>query len=177
MLVQMVRTKGDASAMNAQPDTFIQRRPADRVTPAYEDAGLFKTPLVMVDVHLTPDVYRNHRHDVIVRSKGAGGLMFEVVFAGRRCVAAAALLTRLEAIKQKALADAQARKAPAPDLQSIVFPVNVEGVWRRRFAKDPGGWETCFHQMVASRWTVIGPSKTIVTFGAEPAVPLARFAG
>ena len=84
--------------MNAPTDTFVQRRPADRVTPAYEDAGLFKTPLVMVDVNLTPDVYRNHRHDVIVRSKGTGGRMFEVVFAGRRCVAAAALLTRLEAM-------------------------------------------------------------------------------
>ena len=160
--------------MNMQPESFVPRRNPKQVTPDYEDAGLFQRPLVQVDVDLTPDMYRNDRRDLIVRCPAGNGRLFEVVFAGRRCVAAATVLTRLEAVKRQQIADAKARDAPVPPLAVMTFPITVEGVWRRRFARDRGGWETCFHQLVASRWTMIDARQQKVTFGVEPAVRVSR---
>lgn len=134
--------------MLSHRQSIITRCDPARVSPAYEDAGLFKPPVQTYGVQLVPIVTRNTRDDVVLRGfQGAAG-PFEVVFAGRRAALAADLIARLEAMKPQ-------KKLRQADLEELRLDTHVEGAWRRRFWTDDSGWQDGIYQLVASRWAVV----------------------
>lgn len=145
------------------PDT---RRPRHKITPDYEDNGLFRAPVRRITVGLVPQIFRNNRQDLVVRAFVRDGTEINVVFAGRRAKQA----QKVEAQLRTMLFEARA-KTPGwcPDgVDTIQLPLRVEGVWRSRFSRDAWGCETRHFQLVAARWAMFDDSGVAHLFGEAP---------
>ena len=147
---------------------YVDRRERTQLTADYEDGGLFKADILQVEVQLTPAMYRNSRHDLIVRAYNAAGQSFEIIFAGRRSVMAAPLIANLEALKASFERQPKGKRLGQVDIDALRVPITVEGAWRRRFWTDDNGWQSRENQLVAARWSVMGPAEKVVTFGVSP---------
>jgi hypothetical protein len=156
--------------MLGQHHAFVDRKDPTLLTPEYEDAGLFKSDVLSLNVHLTPVMFRNSRGDLIVRAVNRSGKTFEVTFAGRRVMMAAPLIASLEAMKGQAAKRLQRHAKSNVDLSKIRVPITIEGAWRRRFWTDADGWQAGIYQLVAARWFVEGAAKKPVGFGVAPAI-------
>lgn len=156
--------------MNPSRTTFVERRDRALLTPEYEDAGLFKSDILRLDVELTPIIFRNSRQDVIVRCYHETERSFEVTFAGRRSQMATPLLASLEKMKSKMAAPDDDAADQHQDLTAMRVPIKVEGAWRRRFWTDHDGWLTRVHQFVAARWAVLDNAHKPVMYGIPPAI-------
>ncbi|GGX50584.1 hypothetical protein GCM10007385_18860 [Tateyamaria omphalii] len=142
------------------------RRPAHLVTPAYEDNGLFRSPVRRITVGLVPQIHRNNRQDLVVRGFVRDGTAIQVLFAGRRAKQAKGLEARLRSM----LFQARSKTAGWRDegIDTIQLPMRVEGVWRSRFARDAWGCETRYFQLIAARWAMFDDAGVAHLFGEAP---------
>lgn len=137
------------------------RRKSKKVSPQYEDAGLFQNTVCHVDVELIPVMRKNNRDDVIITGLVKGDLEIAVTFAGRRATEAAAIIARLEALR-----DGQKHMA---DVKKSRLPMKIEGAWRPQFVADDSGFETRTFHLIAAKWTVQGEKGKPVEYGQPPA--------
>ncbi|WP_147103471.1 hypothetical protein [Tateyamaria sp. syn59] len=142
------------------------RRPTHLVTPAYEDNGLFRSPVRRVTVGLVPQAHRNNRQDLVVRGFLPDGAVIEVVFAGRRNAQAVSIEKRLRALLFHARANIPGWRAEG--LDTVQLPLRVEGVWRSRFTRDAWGCETRHYQLIAARWAMFDEAGVAHLFGEAP---------
>ncbi|WP_157598645.1 hypothetical protein [Tateyamaria omphalii] len=142
------------------------RRPAHLITPAYEDNGLFRSPVRRITVGLVPQAHRNNRQDLVVRGFLPDGAVIEVVFAGRRNRHALGIEQRLRALLFHARAKTPGWRAEGVD--TVQLPLRVEGVWRSRFTRDAWGCETRHHQLIAARWALFDDAGVAHLFGEAP---------
>ena len=146
---------------------FVKRTTAP-VSPAYEDAGLFKNEICEVVVWLVPIVHTTRRGDVQATGFIDDTLEVPVLFAGRRVAQARQLLDRLSALKTEVMQDALRKDKPPPFIESIRLPVWISGAWRARFMKEPDGCVTRSYHMVAAKWRFEVDGGKVVEQGTEP---------
>ncbi|MEO0937976.1 MAG: hypothetical protein AAFY38_07455 [Pseudomonadota bacterium] len=134
------------------------------MTPASEDAGLFRCAPRGLEVALVPQVARNRRGDILVRGFVQERYPVLVVFAGRRAQAAERVERRLSTVLHRA------RHAAGHnvDIDLLRVPIWVNGRWRRRFIRDVAGWEQGEHHLIAACWTLPAPPGPPLFFGEEP---------
>lgn len=154
----------------SKKDLYHPRRSAGEVTPAYEDAGLFKTAICQQMLELMPQIRRNERDDLIVRAFIDRKIEIDVFFAGRRAAEVGPLENQLKALMTRARRQASDICAPPPDVTKIRLPVRVEGAWRRSLERDDSGWETGTYHFVVSRWSLLDAEGNTVSFGEAPQV-------
>lgn len=143
--------------MQREPDIPNRRRARSQITPAIEDAGLFKHALQDVSVELLPVFDRNSRGDLVVRGIARPEKEVEVIFPGRRLPEAADLYERLKDLGQ----------ARGPRAR---FQLNIRGNWRLRFRPDWEGWEVKSYQLLAAQWAYLDDEGEPVSFGFPPVV-------
>lgn len=148
---------------------FYARKPAHEISPAYEDAGLFRTAICQLMLELIPQTRRNDRDDLIVRAFVDRKIEIDVFFAGRRTAEAGPLEAQLKALMQHARKKASDADRPPPDPGNIRLPVRVEGAWRRSLQRDDSGWETGTYHFVVARWSLLDKDGNTVSFGEAPA--------
>lgn len=152
----------------AIPKLPVQDRRATKQTTAEaEDQGLFKRSLVQVPVDLSAVMYRNNRNDMIFTGYSATGLSFEVVFAGRRAVMAAPLVTHIASVCDAA-SKAAKKKGTVFQIDDVRIALVLDGAWRTRVWQDRSGWQSKKHQLVVSQWRLGTGGKV---FGQAPVVP------
>ncbi|MBV7408959.1 MULTISPECIES: hypothetical protein [Roseobacteraceae] len=142
------------------------RRPAHHITPAYEDNGLFRSPVRRITVGLVPQMHRNNRQDLVVRAFLSDGAAIEVLFAGRRTKQALGVEKRL-----RSLLFQTRTKTPGwrdEGIDTVQLPVRIEGVWRSRFIRDAWGCETRQYQLIAARWALFDEAGIAHLFGEAP---------
>jgi hypothetical protein len=137
------------------------RRTSTKVSPQYEDTGLFQNPVCRVDVDLSPAMRKNNRGDLIITGLVKGDLEIAVTFAGRRVREVAPVITMLEA-----LLDGQKHVA---DVKKSRVPLEIEGAWRPQFVADDSGFETRTFHLIAAKWTVMDGKGSPVEYGQPPA--------
>ncbi|WP_299615213.1 hypothetical protein [uncultured Tateyamaria sp.] len=142
------------------------RRPIHKITPVYEDNGLFRSPVRRVTVGLVPQIHRNNRQDLVVRAFVRDGAAIQILFAGRRAKQAKAVEARLRAMLFKARSKTPGWKAEGVD--TIQLPLRIEGVWRSRFSRDAWGCETRHFQLIAARWAMFDDAGVAHLFGEAP---------
>ncbi len=147
-----------------------QRRPIKEVTPEYEDRGLFKSPPTRLDVNLVPKIWKNTRGDVLIRGHVFDGVAIEVLFAGRRAKTATKLIEAIRFLWTRAN---QMQKPDSPPLEvdSIVYPVVINGSWRVRFETDRANWQTRHYQLVVAQWRPKDAQDPDAMVGEMPKVP------
>ena len=145
-----------------------RRKHKDDVTPQYEDSGLFKTPVLWIEVHLTPKMGRNARGDYLITGYVERNTEIEVVFAGRRRACAEPAISKLKRLWTQANRASEGGAAPKPE--QVRMPVRVNGAWRPRFQSDQQGWVTRSYQLTVAEWSMIDPGGAMVTFGEPPLV-------
>ena len=139
---------------------LAKRLPADKVTPRYEDAGLFKDDLHSLNVALLPGPWRTMRQDLVIDGLIDRTYRVPVFFAGRRAELASALE---DAIQHVAVSD------PAGQLRDRgALPVRIDGAWRRLVGEDGQGFARVTHQFVAAAWTLATGSGALMQFGMLP---------
>ena len=144
-----------------------RRIPAHRVTPWYEDSGIFKQPVKQYEVSLVPTFARNRRDDIVVKGFIEGTRAIDVVFAGRRKTEATPALEMLKTLWSRE--NIKARKTgDHPERDNVRLRVRVEGCWRTRHVRDDQGWQTSDHQLFAARWIFSDGQGTARSFGALP---------
>lgn len=144
------------------------RLPQRDLTPEYEDAGLFKHGVCQVQVELVPVVEQNSRGDINIKGFVKDDLEISVTFAGRRRVEVSPIVANLKALGMRLLHSAAQNKLAAPDVDSIRFPLQVEGAWRPRFQAQASGWDDRTYHLIAARWAVVDKSGNTMKFGAAP---------
>lgn len=152
----------------SKKDLYLPRRAASEVTPALEDAGLFKTAISQQMLELMPQIRRNDRYDMIVRAFVDRRIEIDVFFAGRRAAEVGPLEKQLKAMMTHARKQAEDCGAPPPDVTKIRLPMRVEGAWRRSLQRDDSGWETGTYHFVAARWSLLDQDGNTVSFGEAP---------
>ena len=149
-------------------EMYQSRRNASEVTPAYEDAGLFKTAICQQMLELIPLMRRNSRDDLIVRGFVDRKTEIDIFFAGRRTAEVGPLEAQLKALMSIARKKAAAAGARPPEVEKIRLPVRVEGAWRRSRQIDDSGWETGSYHFVVARWSLLDKDGSTVSFGEPP---------
>jgi hypothetical protein len=137
------------------------RRNSKKVSPQYEDAGLFQNTVCNVEVDLIPVMRKNNRGDLIVTGLVKGDLEIAVSFAGRRVLEAAPIIASLNA-----LLDGQKHIA---DVKKSRLPLKIEGAWRPQFVANESGFETRTFHLLAAKWTVLTDPESAVEYGQPPA--------
>lgn len=146
-----------------------RRIATQRVAPAYEDGGLFKKPLVKIEVELVPDVQRNLRQDLMVRGFAGSSQEILVVFAGRRIKQSGALMRTLMRLGSHSMTQATSQGAGwEAEGELPRLKVLIEGDWRIRFQRDQTGWESKYYQLMAARWSVAERGAYTAFAGALP---------
>lgn len=138
----------------------IRRKPK-KISPQYEDAGLFQNTVCNVDVELIPVMRKNNREDLIITGLVKGDLEIAVTFAGRRVAEAAPIIAQLEALR-----DGQDHVA---DVKKSRLPLKIEGAWRPQFVADGSGFETRTFHLIAAKWTVLNDNGSPREYGQPPA--------
>lgn len=142
------------------------RRPDHLITPAYEDNGLFRSPVRRVTVGLVPQMHRNNRQDLVVRGFMSDGAAIQVLFAGRRSKQAQGVVARLRALLFHARAQTPGWQSSGVD--TVQLPIRIEGVWRSRFSRDAWGCETRQFQLIAARWAMFDEAGVAHLCGEAP---------
>lgn len=155
----------------SKKDLYHARRATPGVTPAYEDAGLFKTAICQQMLELMPQMRRNDRGDLIVRAFVDRKIEIDVFFAGRRAAEVGPLEQQLKSLMSHVRKQSSEAGAPPPDVTKIRLPVRVEGAWRRSLQRDDSGWETGSYHFVVARWSLLDEEGNTVSFGEAPVVP------
>ncbi|MEL7131164.1 MAG: hypothetical protein AAGK77_02000 [Pseudomonadota bacterium] len=150
-------------SQHAMPE---HRRPSHLITPAYEDNGLFRSPVRRVTVGLVPQMHRNNRQDLVVRGFLQDGVAIQVLFAGRRTKQAQGLEARLRAMLFQVRSKVPGWRSEGID--TIQLPLRIEGVWRSRFSRDVWGCETRYFQLIAARWAMFDDAGLAHLFGEAP---------
>ncbi len=144
------------------------RKDPKKVTPQYEDAGLFKNQICTVRLDLVPMISLNRRGDLIIRCFVTSNLRAEVVFAGRRVKVAMPLVRALNDLKTRAYKTAVQRQLPVPELDGIRLPAEISGAWRRLFMHDDEGWEKHAYQLIAAQCTTQLADGSTISVGMPP---------
>jgi len=148
---------------------YYARKPVPEVSPAYEDAGLFRTAICQLMLELIPQTRRNDREDLIVRAFVDRKIEIDVFFAGRRTAETGPLENQLKALMQHARKTAKDKGLVQPEPETVRLPVRVEGAWRRSLQRDDSGWETGSYHFVVARWSLLDNEGNTVSFGEAPA--------
>ena len=146
---------------------YTPRKPATRVTPKCEDAGLFKGTYGQIVVEVAPKMHRNSRQDLVINGFSRNGVPIEVVIAGRRTPQAKKLEDFLKAGRKRMVEMAKARGVPAPPIDSVRCRLKVEGAWRRRAAPGTGRTTGPHYQLLAARWSILHESGRAISFGIQ----------
>ena len=141
---------------------LARRLSAALVTPAYEDAGLFKSTLCSLNVTLLPDPRRTDRQDVVFDGLIDKTYRVPVFFAGRRAKMAALLVDAARRIVTPE------DDAPDARLARPAVSVRIDGAWRRLMSEDALGFARVTHQFVAAAWTLGTGSGAVLQFGLPP---------
>ena len=137
-----------------------RRLKSTKVSPEYEDAGLFPTAVCNVDVTLIPVVRQNNRGDTIIKGILDGGKEIAVTFAGRRARDAAAVVARLNSLRDQQSNYSNVRKSQ--------LPMQIEGTWRPHFEEDDSGFETRTYHLMAAKWTIMTANGAPAAYGQSP---------
>lgn len=137
-----------------------RRRKYTKVSPQYEDAGLFQNATCNLEVSLIPIVRQNHRGDLIITGLVKNDLEIAVTFAGRRALEAAPIVASLQAMR-----DAQKH---VTDVMKSRLPLQIEGTWRPQFVAHDSGFETRTFHFLAAKWSVIDQKGKAVAYGQPP---------
>ncbi|SMP27331.1 hypothetical protein [Shimia sagamensis] len=137
-----------------------------KITPAYEDGGLFKKPPTELVVNLIPKFSKNSRQDVIIKGLVQNDVEIDVIFAGRRKREAAELVTLLK----RKWENANYRVAKAPKRKDVRLPTRVQGSWRMRVAEDEHEQDlyTKEYQLLVARWAFNADNGEFRSFGEPP---------
>ncbi|MEO9650714.1 MAG: hypothetical protein ABJE99_09455 [Roseobacter sp.] len=138
------------------------------VTPAYEDAGLFKTAICDLMLELIPQIRRNDRQDLVVRGFVNRKSEVDIIFAGRRAAEVGPLEKQLKTLMARARKYASETNSAVPEVEKIRLPVRAEGSWRRSLFRDANGWETGKYHFVVARWSLLDSNGRTVSFGESP---------
>ncbi len=140
-----------------------RRRSERRSGAALDDAGLFKTGVVDIDIKLTPLRKKTSRGDLMFV-----GFMSEtevdVIFPGRRVTQTGPLLKVLDTLLRKANQAALNHNRPLPAIYGLQFPLRCQGYWRVSIKEDDATLDRRFQFLVA-RWTITAPDGTQHSFG------------
>jgi hypothetical protein len=148
----------------------IQRKPLKEVTPEYEDRGLFKSPPTRLEVNLVPKIWKNTRGDILIRGHVFDGVAIEVLFAGRRMKTAAKLVDTIRLLWTRANQQHPAESPPL-NVDSIKYPIVVNGSWRVRFETDRANWQTRHYQLIVAQWRPKDAQNPDAMLGEMPKVP------
>lgn len=138
-----------------------------KVTPAYEDSGLFKKPPTELVVNLIPKFGTNSRNDVIIKGLVQNGVEVDVIFAGRRKKEAAELV----ALLKRKWETANFRVATAPARRDVRVPTRVQGSWRMRVVEDEYDEQELYskeYQLLVARWAFNSDNGEFKSFGEPP---------
>jgi hypothetical protein len=138
------------------------------VTPAYEDAGLFRTALRETVLELIPQVRRNDRNDFIVRGFIDRTSEVDIWIAGRRAREVGPLERQLKALVNAARGKASGAVGAQPAVHQQCLPVRALGAWRRSATRDDSGWETGSYHFVVARWSFVDAEGKPQAFGEMP---------
>ncbi|OUS36294.1 hypothetical protein A9Q94_09995 [Rhodobacterales bacterium 56_14_T64] len=144
-----------------------RRAPASEISPAREDAGLFKKGVTHLDLELVPHKTRTSRGDLVVKGFFQQNTQVDVIFAGRRAMETAPLELCLERLFSNVVRVAM-RNQTQTNIDSIRLPVNAEGTWRPHFLRDLSGWETRNYQFLVAQWSFTDERGSVVEFGELP---------
>ncbi|WP_300032183.1 hypothetical protein [uncultured Roseobacter sp.] len=145
-----------------------KRRPLQEITPASEDAGLFRGEICNQVIELVPQTRRTERGDLIIRGIVDAKYSIDVFFAGRRVKNAEPLERRLKSMLTNARAFARKEGGRDVRVDDLRWRVLVEGAWRRRTQRDESGWETGTYHLVVSRWSMPDEDGITTVFGEPP---------
>ncbi|PCJ08435.1 MAG: hypothetical protein COB16_07005 [Rhodobacteraceae bacterium] len=145
-----------------------RRDPASAITPKKEDSGLFKKGIVQFSMELVPYKARTSRGDLVIKGFFQQDTQVDVIFAGRRAMETAPLELCLERQFSLAVRMANRSQTSTPNVDSIRFPVQVEGSWRPHFLRDLSGWETRSFQFLVAQWSFTDETGSSVEFGELP---------
>lgn len=132
-----------------------------------EDLGIFKSAPVSVVLHLTP----------LRRVTDIGDLLcigffkekqIEVIFPGRRRVAAKRLEVELDLFLERENEAAVSIRAPMPHPATTRYPLHAEGTWRTRVSETGDDeWEKMY-QFIAAKWVIRDQNGHEKTYGDQP---------
>ncbi len=149
----------------------IERRTRGKITPEYEDGGLFKSGIVHVQLALVPVFGATSRGDCCVRGFTAEGVEVMAVFAGRRRPQFQPIYSQLRSMyRQAQQVDAQ-RGQEMRDINSIQLPVQGEGAWRAVTERDEKGDARRIMHFLLARWGFQAQDGRTLTFGTAPQMP------
>ena len=131
------------------------------VDPTYEDAGLFQTATCHVQATLIPVMRKNNRGDLIINGILNDGKEIAVTFAGRRAREAAAVVARLNALRDQQTTFSNVRKSQ--------LPIHIEGTWRPHFSTDEDGFATRTYHLIAAKWSLVSTNGKSAQYGQPPA--------
>lgn len=138
-----------------------RRLETPKVSPQYEDAGLFQNAVCNVDVTLFPVIHQNNRGDMIIKGTLGSGQEIAVTFAGRRAQEAASIVARLNKLRDQ--------QSIYSDVRKSQLPMQIEGTWRPQFVEDDSGFATRTYHLMAAKWTTTTASGEPTAFGQSPA--------
>lgn len=144
-----------------------RRAPSSDITPEREDTGLFKKGVVQFDIELVPHKARSSRGDLVIKGFFQNDTQVDVIFAGRRAMETAPLELYLERLFSNVVRVAL-RNQTQTNIDSIRFPVHVEGTWRPHFLRDMSGWEARSYQFLVAQWSFTDEAGNLVEFGELP---------
>ncbi len=140
-----------------------RRKSERRANTALDDAGLFKTGVVEIEIRLTPLRKKTSRGDLMFV-----GFMNEtevdVIFPGRRAAQTGPLLEVLDTLLRKANQAALNNNRPLPAIYGLQFPLRCQGYWRVSIKEDDAMLDRRFQFLVA-RWTITAPDGALHVFG------------
>ncbi|TNJ43377.1 hypothetical protein [Phaeobacter sp. B1627] len=152
----------------------IERRARGKITPEYEDSGLFKGGIVQVQLALVPVFGATSRGDCTARAFNAEGTDVTVIFAGRRRPHFQPLYSQLRYMYAQAQQADALRGAKMRDVNSIQLPVQCEGAWRARIERDERGQETRSMQFMVARWGFQGHDGRTLNYGTAARLPKSK---
>ena len=132
--------------------------------PALVEDHQFRTGVVQVLVEVTPEWRRSPQGDLMLRGFIAEKEI-EVVFPGRRRVAAAQLTQRLQKNVEQAK---QVAKVAGRPPSMIRQKLTVDGIWRVRLLAEQQGMPVRRFQLVAARWRFRGDDGIVHVDGEIP---------
>lgn len=138
-----------------------RRLETPKVSPQYEDAGLFQNAVCNVVVTLIPVINENNRGDMIIKGFLSSGQEIAVAFAGRRIKEAAPIIEQLNELRDQ--------QSTYSDVRKSQLPMQIEGTWRPQFVEDDSGFANRTYHLLAAKWTVMSESGEPNAFGQSPA--------
>ncbi|NIZ12800.1 hypothetical protein [Phaeobacter sp. HF9A] len=149
----------------------LDRRARHKVSPEYEDSGLFKGGLIQVQLAMVPVFGTTSRGDCTVQALNAEGGKVTAVFAGRRRPHFQALYSQLRYMFAQAQAADSRRGVEMRPITDIQLPVQCEGAWRAVTSCDETGQERRHLQLLLARWAFVTDDGRTLHYGVAPRRP------